>query len=285
MLLAVAVLVSSVIASSAEVIYTTDDGYSYTLLSGTTASLYGWDDHSTDLVIPSTLDGYHLTEIDSYAFDGNENITSADFSHALTIEKINYLAFRNCVNLAGTVSVSGHLSEIGFSAFEGCSSLQSVQLHSNQLTVIPNQCFYKCASLTEVILPESLETINKLAFANCTSLEYIEIPDSVTSIAASAFNNDTNLTLGVWYNSYAHTFAKNNNIPYVLLDNYVKGDADGNDYVSISDVTAIQRHIAEFETLDELRLLAADVTLDGVVDINDATYIQRYLAEYEDAVL
>ena len=64
--------------------------------------------------------------------------------------------------------------------------------------------------------------------------------------------------------------------PSILL-----GDADGDGVVSISDVTEIQRHIAELVTLDEAHQLAADVNGDGVVTIDDASVLQRYLAEME----
>ncbi len=59
---------------------------------------------------------------------------------------------------------------------------------------------------------------------------------SAVSIAANAVNTDTN---------------------------YLRGDADGDGVVTISDVTAIQRHLAD-------------------LDITDATKIQRFLAEFEN---
>ena len=67
----------------------------------------------------------------------------------------------------------------------------------------------------------------------------------------------------------------------MLLDGVKQGDANGDDQIGIADVTAIQRHIAEFETLEGMNLIAADVTQDGIVDILDATALQMYLAEYE----
>ena len=119
------------------------------------------------------------------------------------------------------------------------------------------------------------------AFADCTSLEYLEIPATVSVIANSAFQNDSNLTLGVWYGSYAYTYAKQRGITYVLLDAVKLGDVDGDDVVNINDVTAIQRHLAEYEFLDGIYLYAADVNRDGDVAIDDATTLQQSLAEYE----
>ena len=109
----------------------------------------------------------------------------------------------------------------------------------------------------------------------------VDIPKSVTSIADSAFRNDKNLTLGVWYESYAYQYARNKSIPYVLLDDVELGDTDGDGHVSINDVTLIQRHLAELESLEGIYLYAADANRDGFVDISDATAIQMFLAEYE----
>lgn len=58
------------------------------------------------------------------------------------------------------------------------------------------------------------------------------------------------------------------------------GDANGDGHVNISDVTAIQRHLADLEYIDKTRLSAADVNRDGKFDISDATYLQRFLAEF-----
>ncbi|MBQ5744071.1 MAG: dockerin type I repeat-containing protein, partial [Ruminococcus sp.] len=75
-------------------------------------------------------------------------------------------------------------------------------------------------------------------------------------------------------------YAKAQNIPYILLDSVLLGDANGDGYVNISDVTDIQRAVAEMDTLDDLRKKAADVNGDGVVTIDDATILQMYLAEF-----
>lgn len=60
------------------------------------------------------------------------------------------------------------------------------------------------------------------------------------------------------------------------LRSALRGDADGDGAVTISDVTAIQRRLSGLSTptLDER---AADVDGNGM-DITDVTWIQRYLA-------
>lgn len=58
------------------------------------------------------------------------------------------------------------------------------------------------------------------------------------------------------------------------------GDATGDGKIDIRDVTAIQRHCAEYDTLDGVYALAADVDQDGSITVADATCIQMYLAEF-----
>jgi hypothetical protein len=59
------------------------------------------------------------------------------------------------------------------------------------------------------------------------------------------------------------------------------GDTDLDGKITISDVTAIQLHVAELNPLTGDALLAADTNGDGTVDITDATHLQLYLAEYD----
>lgn len=56
------------------------------------------------------------------------------------------------------------------------------------------------------------------------------------------------------------------------------GDANLDNNTSITDVTYIQKHIAEILTMSEESLEIADVNGDGSVTIADATMIQKYIA-------
>lgn len=61
---------------------------------------------------------------------------------------------------------------------------------------------------------------------------------------------------------------------------YIKGDANGDGVVNISDVTEIQRLLAKAKTdPDGMITLRANVT-GGKLNIDDATAIQRYIAGY-----
>ena len=70
------------------------------------------------------------------------------------------------------------------------------------------------------------------------------------------------------------------------------GDINQNGTVEIQDVTALQRHLAEFTNSDGSPIVdeeneevfkIADVNHDGSISIADITMIQRYLAEFIDS--
>lgn len=58
---------------------------------------------------------------------------------------------------------------------------------------------------------------------------------------------------------------------------YIRGDADGNGYVDIVDVTVISRQLVGLE-VPAFFEKSADVDKSGEVEITDATLIQRMIA-------
>ncbi len=61
------------------------------------------------------------------------------------------------------------------------------------VTIIGERAFYACEKLVEVIIPETVVTIDARAFYNCNSLESVTIPNSVTTIDEYAFAYCSNL--------------------------------------------------------------------------------------------
>jgi len=56
------------------------------------------------------------------------------------------------------------------------------------------------------------------------------------------------------------------------------GDADGDREITVLDVTAIQRMLADLTQTAVVNEIAADVDQNGVLEIPDATWLQRYLS-------
>ncbi len=58
------------------------------------------------------------------------------------------------------------------------------------------------------------------------------------------------------------------------------GDINGDGKLNVRDITALQRCLAEINTLGDDDRAAADINDDGKIDILDVTCLQRYLAEF-----
>lgn len=231
-----------------------------------------------EISLPERLLDDSVTTIGGMSFQNRSTMTYVFIPDSFTT--IGAYAFSGCTSLSDIV-FSRNLKYIYVGAFRYCDSITDVDLSHTKLTLVGNTAFYDCDLLESVILPDTLESIGANAFANCPSLNKIVIGRNVTKIAASAFNNSPNTVIYCYYNSYAYQFAREMSISYTLLDEVKLGDANGDGYVNINDVTHIQRHLAELENLEGIYLHVADANQDGTLDISDATTLQMYLAEYD----
>ena len=81
---------------------------------------------------------------------------------------------------------------------------------------IGGEAFKDCTSLVSVTIPNGVTEIGRWAFNGCVNLTSITIPNSVTKIENAAFYDCKNITLYVHSGGYAKTYAKKNNIPFVV---------------------------------------------------------------------
>ena len=72
---------------------------------------------------------------------------------------------------------------------------------------------------------------------------------------------------------------------FICRSSAMIGDTNLDGRITISDVTAIQRHIAELDIFTDEQIALADTNGDGVINITDATHLQKYLAEFDGIVL
>lgn len=100
-------------------------------------------------------------------------------------------------------------------AFSECAALTSVVI-CDSVTSVGAGAFYNCTALTSVTMGSGVESIGAGAFYNCTALNCVTIPDSVTQISNTAFKNCSNITIYGIEGSYAQTYAKTNDIPFVF---------------------------------------------------------------------
>ena len=89
-------------------------------------------------------------------------------------------------------------------------------------------------NLISVTIADGITEIGDKAFALCENLETVTIPESIISISGSAFSLCDKLTLVVKRDSYASKYAQENEIPFIIEDEY---STDFLDYEITTDGT------------------------------------------------
>ena len=170
-----------------------------------------------EITIPNSV-----INIEDSAFSSCVNLTS------IKVESNNsvYDSRNNCNAIIKTdnneliigcsnTTIPNSVTSIGHSAFYGCSGLTSITI-PDSVTSVGDRAFRWCSGLTSITIPNSVTSIGDYTFSDCSSLTSITIPDSVTSIGNGAFSCCKNLIITCEENSYAHQYAKDNNIKYEL---------------------------------------------------------------------
>ena len=165
--------------------YTVTNGYAV-IGDGANSAISG--DTSGNLTVPSTLSGYPVVEIASYAFDFCYKLTSVTIPNSVT--SIGDGAFDYCLGLT-SVTIPNGVTSIGKFAFFSCTNLTSVKIGA---TSIGDDAFYNCRGLTNVIISEGVTSIGHTAFIGCRGLTTMTIPEGVTNIGWQAFSSCTALT-------------------------------------------------------------------------------------------
>lgn len=256
-------------------------GFAFDINSQGEAVIHGYDDRFAEVVIPQRLMGADVALIDDYAFFGDEVLMTVSFNRADKLKKIGANAFYGCKGLR-SIDIPPWIEELSFGSFQNCTSLNELVLREG-IATIPSQCFYNCTALQRVEIPNSVTAIGDRAFMGCSQLSSVTIPDTVESIAGNAFDGCENVVINCTKDSFARQYAEENKIAYVVTDAdmFILGDANGDAVVNINDVTSIQCHLVELESIMGLSLQAADTNQDGVLDVSDATNLQMFLAEYD----
>ena len=113
-----------------------------------------------------------------------------------------------------TVIIPNGITKVGVSAFEKRSDITEVVIPEG-VTVIEKYAFDWCTAIVKVTVPESLTRIERYAFLRCDALSDIWIPGNVAVIEKDAFMGCKELVIHAPAGSYAETYAKENNIPFM----------------------------------------------------------------------
>ncbi|MEI6579748.1 MAG: leucine-rich repeat protein, partial [Eubacteriales bacterium] len=158
-----------------------------------------------------------LTSFGIAAFSDCVKLESAFIPIGITVISSNL--FYNCICLA-SVSLPANLTQIGDNSFYGCSNLTTITIPSNVLN-IGNSAFNSCIRLLSVKIPTGATRIGTTAFFKCTTLKDVTIPASVLNIENAVFDLCPNLYIYCYSGSAALTYAINNGLNYVNLDDFV----------------------------------------------------------------
>ncbi|MDE7079601.1 MAG: leucine-rich repeat domain-containing protein [Clostridia bacterium] len=168
-------------------------GFSYTL-SGTRATITGYDGDDTDVVVPDKVRGNRVVSIAKDAFStkaGNiKTITIKTTSTAFSLESE---AFKDMTALEEVVLPLG-LKEIPAGAFSGCKALRDIVI-PDSVTLIGEKAFYNCSSLKFSFSRENYSDEEE----NTIDKEIFYMPSGLLEIGANAFENCTAL-IGAHFN-------------------------------------------------------------------------------------
>ncbi len=273
--------------NSVEII--TEGEYGYVVREDGTVSIEKYTGAGGNVTIPSKLGGKTVTYIGDRAFWLNKNITGVTIPD--TVTECAHFAFAHCEKLE-SVNIGKGMKELYFT-FSDSKSLKQVTIPGNVEMI--RYAFNDCPSLETAIMQEGVKTIDYNAFFNCPALKKVVIPASVDTIDSDAFAESKNVTIYGKSGSYAETFAKEHNIPFVadgtsaptpepktepvvLPDSNtgIKGDLDGDSRITSSDALIILRSSASLVILGDKSKKLADVDGDNQITSADAVHVLRY---------
>ena len=165
------------------------NGFTYTEDDGK-AIITGYQGNKTNLVIPATLNGLKVEEIEDNAFYQNQSLTSVIIENG--IEEIGNKAFYNCTGLT-KVTIPDSVTDIGDSAFSYCVYLTDVTLGKG-IDEISNNCFSHDTRIESIVIPEGVKELDDGAFEECTHLKEVSLPSTLTEIGKYAFAYTYNLS-------------------------------------------------------------------------------------------
>ena len=197
-----------------------------------------WDCNSLQkIIIPDSV-----TRISALTFYSCNSLQEVVIPNGVT--SVGMESFEYCISLQ-KIAIPDSVTIIGEEAFRSCWNLQKIAI-PNSVTSIGRAAFMECENLQKVVIPDSVTEIIASTFENCLNLQEVVIPDSVTTIGGDVFDKCDNVTIYCVENSTAHTYAIENDIPYMFIDESSSGI---NNVIKVK-VTATDRETNKIEPVE-----------------------------------
>lgn len=207
--------------------------FEYTIINNT-ATITKYSGSSSDLIIPSKINGYRVTEIGSFVFSLNRNLESITIPDSVI--SIGAQAFNNCTELVD-VKLSNSLKKIEDLAFGGCSKLKSIIIPEN-VDYIGDRAFLGCISIETIVVSNKNITFDSRN--NCNAIIETATNELIVGCKNTSIPNDINII-----GSYTFSVNRNPSVKIYLPDSIKRIESYafyGNNFTSItipSSVTSI----------------------------------------------
>lgn len=155
------------------------DALFYSIHNGEVAITGCTPDVSGEMIIPSEIEGYPVTQI--VHFEGSR-LTSIVVPEG--VSRFGHYAFVECRALE-SISLPDSLTWWEDGVFTGCSSLKEIVIPAG-VSNIPMRAFSNCHALSSITIPENIISIDT-GFYGCTSLKFLYIPSNVMSMRSIGY--------------------------------------------------------------------------------------------------
>ena len=137
-----------------------------------------------------------------------------------------------------------------------------------------NLLFYKYK-----VTDPSGKTVNVPYYSKTKTVSFTPTAAGIYKVTVYVQGSDNDTVERTYSYTSTSSVSPTTPIPTNPVDEYIKGDADGDTQISVMDSSEIQRHCAKMLTITGQLFENADVDGDGVLTLMDATSIQRYVAK------
>lgn len=187
------------------------NNFSYYFYSDMTAEIRAYKGDSEYVKIPSTINGYKITNLSNGVFENNRKLKGIIIPDTVTV--LSSYAFSDCISLA-YVDLGKGITSLDNCTFKNCQSLKSITI-PQQIKTIYDDVFLDCVNLktiylnaknlswmsdtfdlpsvTDLVIGSTVESLRDGAFSGFSYLENVTIENGLMVIPYKCFKNCTGI--------------------------------------------------------------------------------------------